>query len=1011
MSDLGNVEKLKTTPITELNLGNARTRRVIKRAGFETLPEVFELSEDEIDGIFEWEEADALIRLKEKYLANPDAVAATVLQKREIDRAATERTLAEARLSCASVKTPKSTSVSCAYYPDDGPTDLPPMPFSEALRVYERRASEAFDDLDDRFEDVMVYQAFEEFSTDLDELSDAFTQLFSHYSVQPRAALGLVERHLRNAFVVYVADRSRNVYSDGNLWGNFFDGLGVSDGNVQALFKQTFVNHIERRGMPLYARDEEVNYYFYTALLHGGLSADSWANLWEKSILPLAKEIAAGHYGFGGEMDGPSILKELKNPESRFAPKKAVLNILEKAPNSTVTPLFEASMRVAVQVESAKKATGNFTMLSNYGLPEVAMEALRETQEQALVSGARSRSSESSREGSHVGQRLVYLPMASLQLDLAEGVVSIRWPRQQFPRYFAGSRIDYYVDGKRELVVDFDISIGKCILEASSIEVKPQARYDIEIKLMQRDDNTEEYVEVSSLHQTFTRSKPGCFEFIKDAKGFFRLRGRSERITRKRRVAYIVKEGHRIDPGQGMAPVSEYETSSRWDGAQIYVYDIDPGSSGAIVDTKTGNEIAVWQERYVAKIDKRRIIGETLDGMDLYGYVPCGLGTNGGLPSVTIEAIDGLSALNDLDIMCVCDGRRIAMPRHIVWDDDPGKSNTAQITLVPQESSLFDWHIEECLVEARQRSSGGKIVFRYRFAAVPIQDFRPLSVDFDYGVAVAEYGLQAMLAVDITNSQGDTEAVNAWERYSAKTLLKDEFLSLRIQSKDSGKKTDAKLALAAIDIEIPGALMNIAKKRPICLADALSLGPSSANFRITSSSWRYNRAVMVMLDCEPLFLEELRQPGVHEFNLFRCIAAFRQADESAPCARPLRLSLIYGDDVTRGYLRPAWTDVQLLDCFEGIGINDWKVLATTAGEHVLRFDGAPLCDVCFEFKRRLGGRVIAEVSAEEGSAEVVIPQSVVRLIDARKTVIIEMSPSDWFGDPQHEYATRFTLRR
>ncbi len=138
---------------------------------------------------------------------------------------------------------------------------------------------------------------------------------------------------------------------------------------------------------------------------------------------------------------------------------------------------------------------------------------------------------------------------------------------------------------------------------------------------------------------------------------------------------------------------------------------------------------------------------------------------------------------------------------------------------------------------------------------------------------------------------------------------------------------------------------------------------------------------------------------------------FRQADESAPCARPLRLSLIYGDDVTRGYLRPAWTDVQLLDCFEGIGINDWKVLATTAGEHVLRFDGAPLCDVCFEFKRRLGGRVIAEVSAEEGSAEVVIPQSVVRLIDARKTVIIEMSPSDWFGDPQHEYATRFTLRR
>ena len=43
--------------------------------------------------------------------------------------------------------------------------------------------------------------------------------------------------------------------------------------------------------MPLYGRDEEVNYYFYTALLHGGLSEDSWSNLWEK-LLPLAKEVS-----------------------------------------------------------------------------------------------------------------------------------------------------------------------------------------------------------------------------------------------------------------------------------------------------------------------------------------------------------------------------------------------------------------------------------------------------------------------------------------------------------------------------------------------------------------------------------------------------------------------------------------------------------------------------------------------------------------------------------------------
>lgn len=1009
MGDQSNIERLSVTPVTELNLGSASIRRVIKRAGFDTLPELLDLSEKEIDDLFEWSDADNIIKLQEWYRANPEEFAAAVLQKREINAETASKPLPKTRVSQSAPRKPNPSVVAHAYYSGDGPTALPPMPFSDTLRDFEKRARDAFDDLDDRFDDVMVYQAFEEFSTDLDELSDAFTQIFSYYSEQPRTVLGLIDRHLRNAFAVYVADRARNVYNDGNLWGNFFGDLGIHDSNVQSLFKQTFANHIERRGMPLYARDEETNYYFYTALLHGGLSADSWSNLWEKCILPLAKEIAAGHYGFGGEMDGHSILKELKNPESRFAPKKAVLNILEKAPDFTIAPLFEASMRVAEQVESSKKSQSGYTMLSNFGLPEAAMDALRESQEQKTT--ARIRSASSSRERRQEEQRLIYLPMASLQLDLAEGVVSMRWPRQQFPLHFAGARINYYVDGKMELSSEFGISVGKCILEASSITVKPQARYDVELKLMQKDEQTGEYEEVSSLNQTFTRSKPGCFEFIKDTKGFYRLRGRNERITRKRRIAYIVKEGYRIEPGQGMSVVSEYETSGGWDGAQIFIYDVEPGSAGSVINSLTGEEVAVWQERYATKVDKRRIIGETSDGVDLYGYVPCGLGTNGGLPSVTIEAIDGLNALDDLDIMCISDGQRISMPRHVMWSDDYGDSTAAQIALVPQESSLFDWHIEECLIEARQRSAGGKVIFRYRFAVVPIQDFRPTSISLDFGIAVAEYGFQAVLALDITGIQEETESVNAWGRYSAKTLLKDEFLHLRIRSRESGKETDAKLALAAIDVEIPDPLMHVSEEHPICLADALELGPSAANFKIVSYGWRYNRAAIVMLGLEPLFLKELKQPGKHEFNLFRHAASFRQVDDCVPSSRPLKLSLIYGDDVTQGYLRPAWTDAEILDCAEGIGISGWRLLVAANGDHVLRFDGKPVCDVCFEFKKKVGGKLIAKASADAGASELVLPSNVVRLLDTQKKITVEMSPCDWLGDAQQEYATRFILKR
>ena len=1010
MSEESNLERLKTTPVTELNFGSASTRRTIQRTGFDTLPKLLDLSEKEIDRLFSWKDADDIINLQKQYRTNPEKFAANVLRKRKTNEKAINETISKVKISYEAPQKPHAPAAARIQYSADGLTVLPPRPFSKTLQGFEKRARETFDDLDDRFESVMVYQAFEEFSTDLDKLSDAFFQLFRYCSSQPRDALSLIDRHLRNAFLVFVADRARAVYNDGNLWGNFFDGLDIPDGNVQGLFKQLFVDHIKRRKMPLYARDEETHYYFYTALLHGGLSADSWENLWEECILPLARAVASGDYGTDGQMDGRSLLRELKVPESRFAPKKSVLNILEKAPDSTIAPLFDASMRVAEQIAGYKGFRSGVTMLSSFGLPDVAMDALRELQEQDAVA-SRSRSTSSPSEKRQGERRIVYLPEASLQLDLAEGVVSIRWHRQQFPLHFADKRIDYYVDGKKEMSSEFAISVGKCILEAATIVVKPQVRYDVELKLMQKDARTGEYVEIASMDQTFTRSKPGCFEFIKDTKGLYRLRERNERITQKRRIAYIVKNGYRIDAGQGMTPVSEYESSGRWSDAQIFIYDIEPGSAGSLVDTLTGEVVAVWQERYTAKIDKSHTIGETADGVDLYGYAPSSLNTNGGLPSMTIETIDGLTALEDLDIVCICDGKRVSVPRHVVWTDNQGESNAAQIALVPKESALFDRYIENCLIEARQKSSGGKPVFRYRFAVIPIQRFKPSSISFDYGVAVADYGFQALEPIDVTDVQGRTETVRAWGSYSAKTLLKDEFLHLRIRSRESGKETDAMLALAAMDIEIPDTLASISRERPVCLADALEHGPSYANFKIISYGWRHNRAAMVMLGLEPLFLKELRQPGEHEFNLFRRATSFRQDDFSAPESLPLRLSLIYGDSVEQGRQKPAWTDVEIINCVEGIGIKGWDLLATREGEHLRRFDGKPVCDVCFQFRRRSSDKLIGTATASAESTELVLPSDVVRLLDTRKEVVVEISPCDWLGNPQREYATRLILKR
>lgn len=1011
MSEANGIEKLRTTPIVELDLGEVKLRRVIIRAGFDSLLDVLELSENEIDDKFEWHEADKIISMQEKYRKDPEGFAASVLKKREIDQCQVEQRLERHSIQNPEIPKRMTTTnvIPRVYYSGDGPRSLPPMPFSDRLRDYERRARNVFDDLDDRFDDVMVYQAFDEFSTELDEMSDAFGSLFRYYSEQPRAALGLIDRHLRNAFIIYVADRARKVYNEGNLWGNFFDGLHIEDGNVQSVFKQIFVAQIERRKMPLYARDEAANYYFYTALLHGGLSGDSWKSLWQKSLLPLAKGIASGYYGFGGEMDGHVVLKEIKNPDSRFAPKKTVLSILEKAPDSTIAPLFEASMKVAAQVESSKRNRNEYTMLSNFGLPDLAMQALRENQEQKAIRRQGASRAKSSRKDQ--GSRLVYLPMATLQLDLTSGTVCMRWPRQQFPLHFAGHRIDYYVDGKCAFSQPFQISVGKCLLEPVEISVDPQARYDVELKMMQVDDEDGTAVEKSSLQQTFTRSKPGCFEFVKDLKGMFRLRGRNERINKKRRIAYMVKPGLRIEPGPGMQAVSEYDTGGDWDDAQIFIYDVEPGASGTLLDVKSGFEVAVWQERYSARIDKRRIIGETADGLDLYGYAPCGLETNGGLPSISIEATDGLAALDDLDIFCDCDGSRISMPRRVLWSDEYGDNSAAQIALDPRESSLFDWHIKTCLIEARQKSADGKVVFRYRFAVVPIQDFRLNNVTFDHGIAVADYGFQSVLKTDVTNSRGEKETVNAWGRYNSRTLLKDEFLGVKIETVDYGKVTEAKLALAALDIELPVALEEISRKRPVCLADALSLGPSEGNFKVRSYGWRYNRAVMVRLGYAPLFFKELKRPGDHEFNLFRDITEFVQVDGLAPAEKPLTISIIYGDDVSEGYLKPAWTDLEPIRCKEGVGISEWKLLAKGDGSHVLRFDCEPLCDLHFDFRRKAGAAIIGSFDVPAGFSEAVVPEVVVRQLNARKKLHMTMAPTSWFGDPEYEYSTEFTLER
>jgi outer membrane lipoprotein-sorting protein len=59
----------------------------------------------------------------------------------------------------------------------------------------------------------------------------------------------------------------------------------------------------------------------------------------------------------------------------------------------------------------------------------------------------------------------------------------------------------------------------------------------------------------------------------------------------------------------------------------------------------------------------------------------------------------------------------------------------------------------------------------------------------------------------------------------------------------------------------------------------------------------------------------------------------------------------------------------------------------------------------------IGGKVVESVEVEEGAREAELPERVVRRLDARKKLIVTVAPTSWFGDPEYEYSTKFTLER
>ena len=214
-------ERLANIPIGNLDLGDVKLRRAIIRAGYCSIVEVLDLSEKEIEDKFDsdYDTAARIVEMQERYHDDPTAFADSVSDKEIANIDKTDRPAREyVSTGYKSANYPAVQRTARPYYGMGGSGSLP-VSFSESLLEFEGRAKDVFDELDDRCDDIMAYQAFGEFSTEFEDISDTFGALFRYYSNSLQDALNLIARRLPDIFIVYVADRARTVYGGGKSLG------------------------------------------------------------------------------------------------------------------------------------------------------------------------------------------------------------------------------------------------------------------------------------------------------------------------------------------------------------------------------------------------------------------------------------------------------------------------------------------------------------------------------------------------------------------------------------------------------------------------------------------------------------------------------------------------------------------------------------------------------------------------------------------------------------------------
>lgn len=977
-------------PLDELDILTPSQRSKLVEMGFSSIHDVFSLSEAELTTRFP-DDKKLIQDIKvEKclYDMNPKRFCLRAT-KGSLDNQAQRKTYTDRLLNSYGIG-PRPRLEPDEKHPLR-PVEPTGSPAYKVLKQFELDCATKLKACPDELESTLAFQLFDFTNNRLEEAGDAFADFLSHSTagLTVYERISLIRHKLPHALVAHVADQAGKLYnSQEGFWNAYFAVCNLPKGKAQEQFKDAFIQSVRNLGLPHYDQSDNRNYYFYTALLNGGLSTDLWRSMWTKTLIPLAKHHSSL---FSSELRGKDLLAACVKTDGTGI---TILNeLLQKAPASVVEPMLISAYRVAEQLVHA---SGTNLLLTNFDMPANAVEGLRLALKESRNTGIAGAGS------------ITMMPKAKLILNLQNSCLALNWKKWIIPEQHQDCKVRIFVNGEpsTEQTVRFGPS-GPFIPE-QTVNVKPSDQYTATVQIVKEAGEKEEIV--ASTTQAFRHNRPHCFEFSERAHNVYRLRRTNETIKRTRHEAFVHRNTVKIAAGPGMTLHERIVCRDAWQGYIIQLADIDSGASCRVLSAEDNKELSMWHERYRAHVNSETRIGETLDGTDVYHHIVNGESVNMGLPRIALftrEPIDS-PAVRNLSATLFMDNRTMPVPFDRISPTEEDIDRGCELTEIRLaiEKCFLDAHATNCRIEIRQGTVGHSLIFSYNFVLAPIANFR-LAALYQGDVPKATYRFGVVEDMHLTIPGIETHQLHRGSDGSISTSLEDETIDVNFTSAGSNKLTKMKLHLAGIKLALDKKVTALTKNGVIYLDEVSRLRSRSKKLEVTYKGSSKDCGLYISMGITPLALEDPCKPGTIALNPFDGIAP-------SNAEKQLTATISFGHSFNGNQVRRGEASLTLLAFCPSYGLSDTARIQLVNKEAYLVFHGAARCPLILEIKQRRSPElpwdtVAGQYSIAQGASTVHLSRTQERALRKRSEKLILCGPPNRNGKIDLKRTMRITL--